>query len=294
MLHDNPSQHVQELLSETLWPDHPLGCPLTGSVETISRFKRDDFFGFKEKHYCGKTTIVTVAGRASHQSVLDLIGPVFGGIPKGRLPKFAPPHPDHPAVGAEPRLQVMKQETEQTHLALGFHAFGRHDERRFALKLLSVILGENMSSRLFQKLRERHGFCYSVQSGIVGLEDAGALTVFAGLDPAKLEKATRMILQEVDFLCAKAPSPRELRQAQDYSIGQTLMGLESTTNQMMWMGESLLSYEKVQDPAEVERRLLAVTPEEVRAVAQDCLHRSRLALSLAGPSPDPEKIRGWL
>jgi len=177
---------------------------------------------------------------------------------------------------------------------LGFHAFGRRDERRYALKLLSVILGENMSSRLFQKLRERYGFCYSIQSGVVALEETGALTIFAGIDPAKVEKSIRLIMEELDRIASKAPRSGELRKAQDYLIGQTLMGLESTSSQMTWMGESLLSFGRVISPEEVEEHLLAVTAEEVRAVAETCLKLSRLGVAVAGPAPDEGKIRGWL
>ena len=294
---DNPGQHVQELLSDALWPDHPLGRPLTGTVKSISGLNRETFLEFKDKNYNGRTTIVTVAGKATHQQVLELMGPVLCALPVGQAARFAKAKPvpasDGKNKGGPGRILVQKHELEQTHVALGFHAFGRRDERRYALKLLSVILGENMSSRLFQKLRERHGFCYSIQSGVVSLEDAGALTIFAGLDPAKLEKALKLTLEEIERIMERPPSRSELKKAQDYTIGQTLMGLESTSNQMTWMGESILSYGKVLPPEEAERRLLAVTPEEVRAVAKVCLQRSRLAMAIVGPVPDEEVIRGW-
>jgi predicted Zn-dependent peptidase len=177
---------------------------------------------------------------------------------------------------------------------MGFHTWGRRDERRFALKILSVILGENMSSRLFQKLREQHGFCYSVQTGMVALADAGLINIYAGLDPSKLKKAIRMILAELEQLCHKAPGREELRKAQDYTIGQTLMGLESTTNQMMWMGESVLGYRKILDPLDIEKKVLSVTPEDVRQVACYCLNRARLGVAMVGPLKDSSEIRSWL
>ena len=300
MYHDNPGQHVQELLSEALWPDHPLGRPLTGTVESISGLTREKFFEFKEAHYGGRTTIVTVAGRIAHERVLELMIPVLSQLPCGQVPSFAKADEardasPRSAKGRRPvEIRALKQEIEQTHLAMGFHAFGRLDERRYALKLLSVILGENMSSRLFQKLRERYGFCYSVQSGVVSLEDTGALTIFAGLDPAKQEKALKVVMEEVDRISTRPPTRSELKKAQDYTIGQTLMGLESTTNQMMWMGESLLGYGNVLDPAEVERRLLEVTPEDVRAVAEGCFQQARLGMAVIGLTPDEEKIRRWV
>jgi predicted Zn-dependent peptidase len=177
---------------------------------------------------------------------------------------------------------------------MGFYAFGRSDDRRFALKLLSVILGENMSSRLFQKLREQYGFCYSVQTGMVALADAGMINIYAGLDTAKLQKAVQMIFREIEGICKKAPGRLELKKAQDYTIGQTLLGLESTTNQMMFMGESILGYRKVLDPSDIEKRLLAVTPEDVRSVACHCLKRARLGLAVVGPFKNEEEIRRWV
>lgn len=290
MYKDNPAQHAQELLSETMWPAHALGRPLTGTVETISKFKRPDLMRFMGEHYNGRTTIITVAGKARHADVIKHFAKRLERVPLGKVPRYA-----RFRVGAgEAKVSLVTQETEQTHLAMGFYAFGRADERRFALKLMSVILGENMSSRLFQKLREKYGFCYSVQTGMVSLADAGLINIYAGLDTAKLQRAVRVILQELERICQKAPSRPELRKAQDYTIGQTLMGLESTTNQMMWMGESLLGYDKILDPAEVERRVMAVTPEEVRAVACYCLKRARLGLAIVGPEKDAEKIKGWL
>jgi predicted Zn-dependent peptidase len=190
-------------------------------------------------------------------------------------------------------IAAFTQDTEQMHLAMGFHAFGRRDDRRFALRLLSVILGENMSSRLFQTLRERHGYCYSVQTNIVTLEDTGAIHVCAGLDPSKLRKSLGMILRELGRICEKKPSGNELRKAQDYAAGQTFMGLESTTNQMMWMGESLLGYRRVLDPDEVEKQVMAVTPEEVQRVACYCLNKGRLGVAVVGPVKEAE-VRSWL
>ncbi len=290
MYRDSPSQHAQELLSETMWPRHPLGRPLTGTEETIASFTREQLLGFMREHYNGRTTIVTVAGQVSHNRVLEELGPRLSKLPRQRAPRFA----RWRGGATEPQVALVTQETEQTHLAMGFYAFGRADERRFALKLLSVILGENMSSRLFQKLREKHGFCYSVSSGMIALADAGMINICAGLDPAKLQRALRVIMQELERLCRQKPSRGELRKAQDYTIGQTFMGLESTTNQMMWMGESVLGYNRILDPAEIEQRVLAVTPEEVQAVACYCLNRAHLGAAIVGPQKDAEQIKRWL
>ncbi|GDX09679.1 peptidase M16 [Verrucomicrobiota bacterium] len=290
MYRDQPAQHAQELLTSTLWPRHPLGRPLTGTVETVSHLGRKEIMEFHRNNYNGSSTVVTVAGRVPHEQVVKALGPALGRLPAGKRARFqrSPIHPGRPSVN------LHTHETEQTHLAMGFHTWGRRDERRFALKILSVILGENMSSRLFQKLRERHAFCYSVSSGMVTLADTGALHISAGLDPAKLEPALRMILREIAAIAKSGPTRAELKMAQDYTIGQTLMGLESTTNQIMWMGESLLGYGRVLCPMEIEQRIMAVTRAEVQAVAGECLKLGRLGIAVVGPLKDAAKIESWL
>lgn len=290
MYRDQPSQHVQELLTSTLWPEHPLGRPLTGTVETVSGIGRPEISAFHKRNYNGGGTVVTVAGRVSHADAVAALRPAMERLPAGRRPRFQrSPMPPRRAC-----VNLHTHDTEQTHLAMGFHTWGRKDDRRFALKLLSVILGENMSSRLFQKLRERNAFCYSVSSGMVTLEDTGAFHISAGLDPAKLEPAIRLILRELKGIAARGPTKAELKMARDYTIGQTLMGLESTTNQILWMGESLLGYGRVLCPLEIERRIFAVTSAEVQSVAGECLKRGRLGIAVVGPLKDAAKIQSWL
>jgi predicted Zn-dependent peptidase len=290
MYRDNPAQHAQELLSETMWPRHPLGQPLTGTVETISKFDRTMLKEFMAENYNGSTTIVTAAGNVKHEELVERVSVQMGRLARGRAPRYV----RGSFRPGKPKVSLVNQATEQTHLAMGFYAFGRSDERRFALKLLSVILGENMSSRLFQRLREQYGFCYSVQTGMVALADAGLINIYAGLDTAKLEKAVRMIFKEIESICKKAPGKQELKKAQDYTIGQTLLGLESTTNQMMFMGESILGYRKILDPVDIEERLMSVTTDDVRSVACHCLDRGRLGLAIVGPVKDAEEIRRWV
>lgn len=290
MYRDQPGQHVQELLTATLWPDHPLGRPLTGTVETIAKFKRKQLLEYLRTKYSGANTVVTVAGAVTHQQAVEELRSALERLPAGKRPRAQ----RAPKLTGKPLISLHTQETEQTHLAMGFHAWGRDDDRRFALKLLSVILGENMSSRLFQKLREHHGYCYSVQTGMVVLSDTGAFHISAGLDSAKLEKALRMIMKELETIATRGPGKAELQMAKDYTVGQTLMGLESTTSQLMWMGESLLSYNRVLCPQEVEKRILAVTVDEIKAVAHACLNRSRLGVAVIGPVKSASELRRWL
>jgi predicted Zn-dependent peptidase len=289
MYKDQPGQFSQELLTEAMWPRHALGRPLTGSLESIVRIQREQLLKFFAENYNGNSTIVTVAGRCKHEEVVRQFRNKLGRLAHGRMPSFQRWN----EVKRDQRVLVATDETEQTHLALGYHAMSRTDERRHATKLMSVILGENMSSRLFQQLRERYAYCYSVHSGTLALEDSGLVSISVGLESEKLRSALRAIHRELDKLCRRSPSRKELRQAQEYTIGQNELGLESTSNQIMWMGESLLAYDKVVDPEEVQTKFKEVTSEQIQEAANLCFAPQRMGLGIVGPV-DSSKVNLWV
>lgn len=276
---DQPSSHVMELLNETLWPEHPLGRPLTGTMATLDGLRRDELVAYLKSHYVAAGSLLTVAGRIKHRDVVALARKLGKSFIPGKRPSF---HPITPAQNA-PRIKLFTKDIEQTHMALGLRTCSRHDDRRFALRLLNVILGENMSSRLFQVVREEHGLAYSIQSGQNSFDDTGALIITAGVDTKKAKPALKLIVQELKRLREKVPSATEMREARDYLLGQMDLGLESTENQMMWMGEQLLGYGKIIKPDEIKRRLSDVKPSQIRAVAREFLTPNRMSLALVSP-----------
>ncbi|MEI6713850.1 MAG: pitrilysin family protein [Verrucomicrobiota bacterium] len=283
---DVPSQWAEELLSSALWPRHPLGRPLTGTAETVARLGRPELKGFRDRYYTGANTIFTVAGPISHKEVLERVSGPLSRIPRGRKAKAVAAPASTKSV-----LLVEQEDTEQAHLALGFHAMSRNDDLRYALRLLSVVLGENMSSRLFQTLRERYGYCYSVQSSTVLLEETGALSIFADLDAAKLPLAMKAIRRELDRLREVKVSKAELKRAQDFTIGQTEIALDSATQQISWMAESLMSHGRVVSPGEVERALLSVRPEDLLGVSNLCFKAERTGVALVGPGYGSQAVK---
>ncbi len=276
---DQPQHHVQELLNQTLWPDQPLGRPLTGTEKTLDALGRAALVQFLRANYVTSATLVTAAGNLKHRHVVNAVARIAPRFPAGKRPSFSPSENHQPA----PRLRLHTKATEQTQLALGIRACSRHDDRRFALRLLNTILGENMSSRLFQLVREERGLAYSIYSAPSFFDDTGDLVISAGLDTDKLPQTLKLIMRELRRLTITPPGAAELRRARDYAIGQLELGLESTENQMMWLGEQLLGYGKVISPAEIKRRLSAVTAHQIRAVARDFFRPERLNLALVSP-----------
>ncbi|MCG3149358.1 MAG: putative zinc protease [Verrucomicrobiae bacterium] len=290
MYRDQPDHYVQELLTESLWPDHPLGRALAGTPATLDAIDRATVVNFKANHYTPGKTIVAVAGHCEHADIVARVEKIFPGPRAGKPGRYEPARDGQRA----PQLKFLTKPVEQAHLAIALRSYSRHDSRRFALKLLSVILGENMSSRLFQTIREKYGLAYSIQSATSYFSDTGAFLISAGLDAKRLPKALKLILQELKKLAVRAPSAVELRRAKDYAIGQMRLGLESTSNQMMWCGEHLLAYGQVQTPAEIEQKIEAVTTDQVQEVAVAVFRDQRLNAAVITPTKEERVVSDLL
>lgn len=280
---DQPQHHVQELLNETLWPNQPLGRSLTGTEETLAGMTRDDILSFRAANYVSSGTIVAAAGNLKHDKVVKAVSRYARCLAQGSRPQFVPAVSDQ----KEPSVLLYTKPIEQTQLALGIRTCSRHDERRFALRLLNTILGENMSSRLFQVVREDNGLAYSICSSLGFFDDVGALNISAGLETEKLPQALQLITGELKRLTHSLVAPAELRRARDYVIGQIDLSLESTENQMMWMAEQLLGYGKTIPATEIKQRLCDVKASEIRTVARDFFRPERLCLALVSPLKRP-------
>lgn len=289
MVHDNPSQMLEDLISEAVWgEEHPLGRTITGTEESLGAFSRDAVFDFFQRAYSGRQTVISVAGKIDHQQIADAIEARFGQLNAGDpLTCEAAP-----GISSGTGFEEM-DDREQSHLAVAFRAADRYDPDRFSQKILNVLLGENMSSRLFQQLREELGLCYEVQSETIAFSDAGMLQVYLALDPDSLEKALRSMSNIFDEFCARPPSLTEVNEAVSYCIGQSRIHLESVSSQMMWAGECLLSFDKWIDPNTVFKELRAVTPESIQKSAQSIFQNEGLSVALTGPSEAIDLTEAW-
>ena len=290
MYRDQPDHYVHELLTEIVWPGHPLGRSLTGTPGSLDGMQRSTLLDFKRRKYVATNTVVAVAGQCRHDDIVARVQRHLSLSPDGAAPSFVPVRDGQ----RTPQLRFLSKNVEQSHLALGIRGYSRSHPRRFAMKLLSVIAGENMSSRLFQVIRERHGLAYSIQSSTSFFADTGALVVSCGLDTKRLPKALELVLRELKKISQKPPSSVELRRAKDYSVGQMRLGLESSSNQMMWVGEHLLAYGFIHSPEEIERRIEEVSADDIQSVARDLFRNHRLNAAVITPSKDQRAIASLL
>jgi len=160
MYTDQPQQYVQELLNATLWPEQPLGRSITGTVKTLDSISRSKILEFQRQNYAASGVLIAAAGRLTHEEMLKAVTPYARKFRRGTRCTFMPAT----SAQTKPQVRLFTKKTEQTQLAFGIRGCSRHHEQRFALRVLNAILGENMSSRLFQTIREDQGLAYSIYS----------------------------------------------------------------------------------------------------------------------------------
>ena len=266
MYQEQPSSRAEDLLCTVMWPKHPLGRPISGDEKSLRRISRQHLINHTKTHYGQKNIIMAVAGNIQPDVVVKTLNTLYGKrLSSGRRPALRPNPRRSFARG--PQVQVENRAIEQTQIALGCHTPGRDKLPSLeVMRLLSVVAGENTSSRLWNEL-----------------SDTGLFQVFAGVDPANTHKALQLIWKELRRLAEKPIPKSELDRAISYSIGSTRMGLESTANAMLWIGESLLFHREVVDSGTAQERLRKVTAAQIQELAAQIFTLANCGLAVVGP-----------
>ncbi len=284
MYRDQPAQYVHELMSELLWPDQALGRSLAGVPETVAAINRQSMLSYKNKYYQPPNILISVSGPVSHSEVVELAEKFYSSAKGNGLSQFAPVKVSQ----KKPAFIFVEKETEQTHVVIAFHGFSKRDPRRYALGLLNVMLGANMSSRLFEEVRERRGLAYEIKSGTGYYQDAGSFSVSAGVENKKIQLAIQVILQVLGKIIKKSVPAEELRRAKDYYLGQFLMGLEDTLDHLLWVGEKVLYNEGVPNRQDIAKEIEKVKAADIQKVARQIFQTSHLNLTMIGPQREKE------
>lgn len=279
---DLPSHHVHEVMGELLWPDQPLGRPLAGTSETVSALMPSHLKRFMQKYYHPSNLLLAVAGDFPHAEVYRWAENFFGHR-KGKMKsRFMAAE----SAQRKPRFGFINKKTEQMHFVVGFHALPKAHPDRYKLAVLNIVLGANMSSRLFEEVREKRGLAYEIRSGLGYFEDAGSVSISAGVEPKKAVLATQVIMKELKKLKKTVISESELRRAKDYFIGQFHLGLEDTLDQMLWIGERALFRNELPNQKEIFQKIEAVTSQDIRELTKRIFKTKGLNFSLIGSYGD--------
>ncbi len=290
MYHDNPLMHIETILEESVYEGHPLGADIAGPEEVIKTVSRQEMLNYFDKYYRPDNLVIVVSGREVEKVKKSLEKFFISKVPQ----KFLQPEDSFiPYIGEQnsPRFRFSYKETKQVQMALGFPAFGYHDRRTYAMHLLSIILGGNMSSRLFISVRERQGLCYFIRAYPNFYQDAGNFFIQSGLDLSRFDEALILIQKELLKIVNNGISLKELKDAKEFLRGKIVLSLEDSSTLAEFYGKQELLVGKSMSPEEKIKKYSQVTIKEVQEVAKFLFRKEKFNLAVIGPFKNLDKYK---
>ncbi len=285
MYEDEPQESVFDALGEAVFGEHPLGRSIIGRAPVIADTPVDQIAAFHARRYVPRSVVVAAAGSVDHDAVVELAQRTLGDLRAGE----AGPEPERAPADPPPTVRFQRKDTEQVHVCLGGPGLARHDERRYAVRVLDAIFGGLSSSRLFQAVREERGLAYAVYSFAGQFADTGQVGLYVGTRPDNLTEAMEVIGSELDRMRTDPATELELERAKENVKARVVLGLESSSARMNRLGGSILFGLPLLEPDELIERFDAVTLDDLRALATELWPPGRL--SAAGIGPDEDAFR---
>ena len=277
MYEDNPLMHIEDVLESCLYGDTPAGWDTIGTKETIRSFKRDDFLQYYKRQYGSNSASLILSGAVTASD--KKLANQFFGVLKNNAWQDKKKVKESQKKAA---IKVAYKKIDQVNLALALRTFPVAHPQEMALKLLAVILGGSMSSRLFISLRERSGLAYYVKTSVETYSDSGYMSTQAGVPKEKLKAAIKIIIAEYKKIKEQGVSEDELKKAKDILSGRLLMQLETSDEVASWYGRQTILRNKFLDPIDLEKSLKAVTIKDIKNIANKIILEKNLNLAIIG------------
>ena len=293
MYQDTPARHVDELAEELLYGDQPQGWKIIGEPDTLRSITRDTLMNYRKDRYVGGNTVLCIAGHIpSLNRIVNIVDEHFGQIsPRASGRKKQQVFIDRQT---KPAAKVQYKDTDQTHLNIAIRAYPLGSKQLPALKILNILLGGNMSSRLFINIREKEGLCYYINSHIEAYTGCGYLSLKAGVDNKRSSRAVELIIKELRALRANGVTKEEFKKARDYFEGTLALSLETSDELAFWVGGQMMQTGKIKTPEEALMEIKRVTLPDVAHVARAVLNNKRLNLTIIGPYKDARNFEKLL
>jgi len=287
MIYDHPMSYVQTLWTKLLYRDQPAGWDIAGTKETVSKMNREKLIDYMNRQYVAKNTIVSIAGNFNEKLAIQKVKKYFSKI-KTKKPIEKPKVIEKQN---KPEVLLHFRQTDQTHLCLGARSFNLFHPQRYALDLLTVILGGMMSSRLFIEVRAKLGIAYYINTNSETNPDTGFLFTQTGLDNKNVEKGILTILKEYKKISKISIPPEELKKAKDYLEGKTTLLLESSDMMASFYATQELLEKKILTPEEIFKKINKVSREDISKVAKEIFKPEKLNLALIGPFKNQDNFK---
>lgn len=279
MYEDIPMRKVQENFMKLLYGNQPAGWDIAGKKEVIKRLTRSDLINYRKTHYSARNTLLVISGGFSSYSLKRQASRLFGDLKRGRRNKVPPVKERQ----NKPAKLIEYKKSDQTHLVVGFRAFNIFDKRRFALEVLTTILGKGMSSRLFRRVRDELGAAYYVGSSAELFSNHGFVAAHAGANNKKAKEVIKVILEEFEKLKKEKVEKEEIQKAKNHIIGHIMLGLETSDDLAYFYASQIAIGIKPLTPKELVKKINSVTAEEIQNVANSLFKNKSLNLAVLGP-----------
>ena len=283
--YDNPGALASILLDSAVWPNQALGRDIAGTADSVEAATRSMMLDYHAAQYVGRNLVVAVAGDVEHEDVVDQIAALLSDLPDGE-PRTMFPHVDN-LEG--PNITGSRRDLEQLHLAMALKGVGLDDPRREPLRLLNIVLGGSMSSRLFEEVREKRGLAYGIGSSTHTLSDCGVVDIHTGVERARALETTRVIVDELVKI-REGVTEDELHDARELAKGRLILGMEDSRAVSNDLAAQELMRGRIETIDSRIDSLDAVTLDEVRTVARDVIVSNKMAVSAVGPSIDEAEL----
>ena len=272
MYKDNPEDYIFEEFNSLVFDGHPLGRPIIGHESSVNSFTRDDLYDYMDERYQPDNLIITVAGNTSHDEVVAKVEQLFKNQQNGKSREV-----ETPVVPYRPNQKTLTRPIEQTHYILGRRSLSSDHEDRYKLLLANTVLGGGMSSRLHQNIREKHGYCYAIQSFNQGYSDSGLFGIYVGTDKEYVDHVKELIQEELHQLRNAPIETKELQEAKTSLKGKMLLAQENMSNRMMRLAKSEIYYGRYIPLDELVEHIDGVTDSEIRDFSQDFFVEDQLS-----------------
>jgi len=282
MYEDDPQDTVFDVLGGSVFGDHPLGRPIIGRAPVIRDTPVERIAAFHARRYVPASVVVSAAGSVDHDEIVALAERTLGGLRAGETAPAPAPAPPLPQA----RVRFRAKDTEQVHVCLGGPGLTRHDERRYAVRVLDAIFGGLSSSRLFQSVREERGLAYAVYSFAGNFTDTGQVGLYVGTRPDNLAEAMGVVDAEIGRMREQPASEEELVRARENVKARVVLALESSAARMNRLGASTLYELPLLEVDEIMARVDAVGLDDLRELVDALWAPERLSAAGIGPSRD--------
>jgi len=289
MYEDDPQDRVFDVLGEAVFGAHPLGRAVIGTAAVVGAVTDEQLRSFHDERYAPQRIVIAAAGSVDHDTLVELaraVGPDGGAATQASATPVSDGNTPQSEPAFERRIRFLRKDTEQYHVCLGGRGISRHDERRFALRVLEGVLGGTSSSRLFQEVRERRGLAYSVFSFSSQYADTGEVGLYVGTRPDNLTEALATIAAELERIVEDPATAQELDRSRENLKGRVALSLESTTARMNRLGSALLGEMPIYSVDEIVDRIDAVTVEDLRELTRELFMPETLSAAGVGAEED--------